>query len=234
MKQATSASSIPSFAKIEPFRGLTAEALERVQQHCNWRHYAAGELILDYRDKTDEVFFITEGDVRVSIYSIDGKAITFSDLKAGDMFGEISAIDHGPRSASIEARSRCCIVSMTGVAFVSLLKTEPELAFEILLRLARKIRELTNRVYEFSSLDVANRTRAELLRLARLGARQGELIKIDPAPTHADIASRISTHREAVTRELNRLSKLGIVERRGTILIVNDIERLEEMVEELS
>ncbi|MBS0267353.1 MAG: Crp/Fnr family transcriptional regulator [Proteobacteria bacterium] len=234
MKQATSTSSIPSFAKIEPFRALTTEAVERVQQQCNWRHYEVGELILDYLDKSDEVFFITEGEVRVSIYSVDGKAITFSDLKAGDMFGEISAIDHGLRSASIEARSRCCIVSMTAVAFISLLKTEPELAFEMLLRLARKIRELTNRVYEFSSLDVANRTRAELLRLARLGTRQGQRAKIEPAPTHAEIASRISTHREAVTRELNRLSRLGLVERRGTLLIVNDIERLEEMVEDLS
>ncbi|SFV36823.1 Crp/Fnr family transcriptional regulator [Hyphomicrobium facile] len=232
MKQATSTSSVPSFAKIEPFRALPAEAIERVQQHCNWRHYETGELILDYLDKTDEVFFITEGEVRVSIYSIDGKAITFSDLKAGDMFGEISAIDHGLRSASIEARSRCCIASMTALAFSSLLKTEPDLTFEMLLRFARKIRELTNRVYEFSSLDVANRTRAELLRLARLGARQGQCVKIEPAPTHAEIASRISTHREAVTRELNRLSKLGIVERRGTLLIVKDIERLEDMVED--
>ena len=97
-----------------------------------------------------------------------------------------------------------------------------------------KIRELTNRVYEFSSLDVANRTRAELLRLALAGHRQGRSAKIAPAPTHAEIASRVSTHREAVTREINRLSKLGILERQGGALIVKDIERLEDMVHEAS
>ncbi len=232
MAPSSSTSSVPSFDKVELFRDLSAAAFARAQQHCKWRKYEVGELILDYLDNTDDVYFLTEGEVRVSIYSADGKAITFSDLQAGDMFGEISAIDRGPRSASIQARSRCCIASMSSAAFVSLLKTEPALGFELLVRLARKIRELTNRVYEFSSLDVANRTRAELLRLARLASDEGPLIKIDPAPTHAEIASRISTHREAVTREINRLSKLGVVERRGSSLIVKNVERLQDMVED--
>lgn len=232
MNPSSSTSSIPSFDKVELFRNLGPETLARIQQCCNWKNYEVGELILDYLDVTDEVYFITEGEVRVSIYSRDGKATTFSDLQAGDMFGEISAIDRGTRSASIESRTRCCIVSMSSKAFVSLLKTEPGVGFELLVRLAHKIRELTNRVYEFSSLDVANRTRAELVRLARLASRQGNLIKIEPAPTHAEIASRISTHREAVTREINRLSRLGILERRGTSLIVKDLERLQDMVEE--
>lgn len=232
MNRSSSTSSIPSFDKIELFRNLAPGVVARAQQQCNWRNYEVGELILDYLDNTHEVYFLTEGEARVSIYSADGKAITFSDLQSGDMFGEISAIDHRPRSASIEARTKCCIASMSSAAFVSLLRTEPEIGFELLRRLARMIRDLTNRVYEFSSLDVANRTRAELLRIARLALRQGGLIKIEPAPTHAEIASRISTHREAVTREFNRLSRLGIIERKGTSLIVKDLERLEDMVEE--
>jgi predicted transcriptional regulator len=51
-----------------------------------------------------------------------------------------------------------------------------------------------------------------------------------PAPTHVEIASRVSTHREAVTRELNRLSRIGIIERRGGTLMVKDVTRLAEMV----
>jgi CRP-like cAMP-binding protein len=119
-------------------------------------------------------------------------------------------------------------------AFLQILKSEPLVAMELLKRLVAKVRTLTQRVYEFSSLDVANRTRAELLRLARLAPRQGKKVSISPIPTHAEMASRISTHREAVTRELNRLSKLGIVQRCGSALLVNDIEWLEELVHEAS
>ena len=223
-----------SLDRIALFRHLPPEALARVQTRCNWRHYEPGELIVDYLDQSDEVFFITEGEVRVSIYSMQGKAVTFSDLGVGEIFGEIAAIDGAPRSASIEARTRCCIASMSGPAFVSMLKSEPAAAMELFRYFATKIRALTNRVYEFSSLDVANRTRAEILRLARLAPRQGCSASIHPMPTHAEIASRISTHREAVTREINRLSKLGILDRHAGALVVKDIERLEEMVHDAS
>lgn len=223
-----------SFEKIALFRYLAPELLARLRALCTWKYYEPGELILDYLSPSNDVFFIVEGEARVRIYSIQGKAVAFSDVTAGEIFGEIAAIDGAPRSASIEARTRCCIASMSGPAFLATLKAEPTAATELLRHFAIKIWELTNRVYEFSSLDVANRTRAELLRLALAGQRQGRSAKIAPAPTHAEIASRVSTHREAVTREINRLSKLGILERQGGALIVKDIERLEDMVHEAS
>ena len=69
----------------------------------------------------------------------------------------------------------------------------------------------------FSTLAVSNRIQAELLRLASLAPRAGKSARIAPAPTHTDIASRVSTHREAVTRELNRLSRAGLIERAGGV-----------------
>jgi CRP/FNR family cyclic AMP-dependent transcriptional regulator len=234
MTRSPAASFSQSFERIALFRGLPSESVARIQMRFKWKHYEPGELILGYLDQTDEVFFITEGEARASIYSVQGKAVTFCDLAAGELFGEIAAIDGAARSASIEARSRCCVASMSGPAFLEMLESEPLVAIELLRQLVRKVRALTTRVYEFSSLDVANRTRAELLRLARLAPRQGRTASITPVPTHAEIASRISTHREAVTREINRLSKLGIVQRQGGALLVKDIERLEDMVEEAS
>ena len=133
--------------------------MARIQAQCNWRHYEPGELILDYLDQSDDVFFITEGEARVSIYSMQGKAVTFSDIPAGEIFGEIAAIDGAPRSASIEARSKCCVASMSRHAFMQMLKAEPLVALELLRHMVVKVRALTTRVYEFSSLDVANRTR---------------------------------------------------------------------------
>jgi len=151
-------------------------------------------------------------------------------LGVGAVFGEYPAIDGGPRSASVEARTSCLIASMTGASFRELLQAEPGVAHALLPRLVKTIRVLTTRVYEFSTLAVNNRIQAELLRLASLAPREGKSARIVPAPTHVEIASRISTHREAVTRELNRLSKIGIIDRRGGTLLVKDFDRLAEMV----
>jgi CRP/FNR family cyclic AMP-dependent transcriptional regulator len=221
-----------SLSDITIFAGLPSDALERIQQRCSWRSYEPGEPILDYLDASDDVFFITAGEVRVTIYSITGKVVSLRDLRTGDVFGEYPAIDGGPRSASVETRTSCTIASMPAAAFQKLLLTEPRVAQAMLPQLVTKIRALTKRVYEFSTLAVNNRIQAELLRLASLAPKDGRSARIVPAPTHAEIASRVSTHREAVTRELNRLSRIDIIERKGDALVVKDVARLADMVHE--
>ncbi len=223
-----------SLEGIAVFAGLSRESLTRIQKRCAWRTYAQGEAIVDYLDTSDEVFFIVAGEARVSIYSVEGKAVTFRDLGLGEMFGEMAAIDGAPRSAGIEARAPCLVASMPAAAFREVLRAEPQVATTLLRQLVGRIRALTTRVYEFSALAVSNRIHAELLRLAGLATREGRAARIEPAPTHAEIASRISTHREAVTRELNRLARTGIIERRGHAIIVKDVDRLADLVHEVT
>jgi CRP/FNR family cyclic AMP-dependent transcriptional regulator len=155
-------------------------------------------------------------------------------LGPGDIFGEYAAIDGEPRSANVEARTSCLIASMSATAFRKLLLSEPAVAEALIKSLVRNVRTLTKRVYEFSTLAVNNRIQAELLRLASLAPRKGKSARLDPAPTHSEIASRISTHREAVSRELNRLSRIGIIERQNGSLVVQDLERLAAMLHEMT
>jgi CRP/FNR family transcriptional regulator, cyclic AMP receptor protein len=219
---------------ISLFSRLPAETLARLPKLCSWRRYEPGEPIVDHLDASDDVFFITQGEVRASLYSLDGKAVTFTDLGAGEMFGELAAIDGRPRSASIEARTSCVVASMSAATFREVLGSNPVVAFAVLQHLVAKIRTLTTRVYEFSALAASNRVQAEILRLAMLAPREGNGARIGDAPTHAEIASRVSSHREAVTREFNRLSRLGVVERRGRVLFVKNIEHLARMVREVT
>ena len=223
---------LPStLAGISILAGLTPKALEELQQRCAWRRYEQGEPIVGYLDSSDDVFFVASGEVGVTIYSVAGQAVSFRTLGAGDIFGEYAAIDGGPRSASVEARTSCLIASMSAKAFRTLLRTEPAVAEAVLKGLVRNVRALTKRVYEFSTLAVNH---AELLRLASLAPREGKGARLNPAPTHAEIASRISTHREAVTRELNRLARIGIIERKSGTLVVRDLDRLAAMLHEMT
>jgi CRP/FNR family cyclic AMP-dependent transcriptional regulator len=220
--------------RVVIFTGLPSNSLDMVHRCCSWRHCEPGEQIVNYLDTSDDVFFVAEGEVCVTIYSMAGKAISFRNLGTGDTFGEYAAIDGEPRSASVEARTGCVIASMSACEFRKLLEIEPVVAQAVLKALVRNIRYLTRRIYEFSTLAVNNRIQAELLRLAKMAGCEGATVRLDPAPTHSDIASRISTHREAVTRELNRLARLGIIERKkGTLTVINT-DRLAAMLHEMT
>jgi CRP/FNR family cyclic AMP-dependent transcriptional regulator len=170
------------------------------------------------------------GAVDTTIYSLAGKAVIFREVGPGEVFGEYPAIDRGPRSASVEARTSCLVASLPGDAFRELIEREPVVAQATLPQLVTKIRALTTRVYEFSTLAVSNRIQAELLGLASLSAKDGKGARIAPAPTHTEIASRVSTHREAVTREFTRLAIIGLIAREKNALLVKDLERLAERV----
>jgi CRP-like cAMP-binding protein len=92
------------------------------------------------------------------------------------------------------------------------------------------IRTLNERVVEFSTLGVKDRIHAELLRLAQAGRIVEGSGRISPPPTHAEIAARISTHREAVTRELKKLEREGIIEKTKGSIVIIDIEKFEKVV----
>ncbi len=165
-----------------------------------------------------------------------GKEVTFRDIGAGQIFGEFAAIDGELRSANVVALSPAVVASLSAEAFWEVLHEHSEVAAATLKLLTRQIRVLSERVFEFSTLAVKNRIHAELLRLAYAHmADDGEATKvvIAPIPTHADIAHRVSTHREAVTRELSAMTRAGLVERREGALVVPDVDRLARLVQEV-
>lgn len=218
---------------IEIFQNLSPDDLEALARRCRWRRYTAHQQIVGQMDETTDVFFIVRGKVRAVVYSLSGKEVTFRDISAGAMFGEFSAIDGRPRSANVVALADTLIASMSANVFWEVLRDYPEVSAITLKRLTSQVRFLSERIFEFSTLAVKNRIHAELLRLARDHMRDENTADISPAPTHANIASRISTHREAVTRELNALAHAGLIERRGRTLIIRDVTRLTRMVQDV-
>ena len=93
------------------------------------------------------------------------------------------------------------------------------------------IRRYSQRVYELSTLSVEERIRMQILRLAWERGNGASSATLDPAPSLADLASIVSTTREAVSREISRLAREGLVERKGRTLIVHDIAKLSATVE---
>jgi CRP/FNR family transcriptional regulator, cyclic AMP receptor protein len=169
----------------------------------------------------------------VTSFSAGGRQVTFRDEDAGDLFGDLAAIDAKPRSADVLALESVLVASLSPEQFRELIAQEPLVRERVLQRLAELVRLLSERVIELSTLGVQNRIHAELLRLARLAAGDGQRVRLDPAPKHADIASQVSTYREQVTREFSALAKQGLLEKDGTAIVLTDVERLARMVEEV-
>jgi CRP/FNR family transcriptional regulator, cyclic AMP receptor protein len=220
-----------TLSNIRFFEGLSARDLDSLAKDCRWRRYTADQQIIGHQDDTNDAYFVVSGGVRVIIYSASGKEVMFRDLGPGKIVGELSAIDGEARSASVIALSPSVLAVMPADRFHRVLRDHPEVARRIMAYLVGLVRRLSDRVVEFSVLAVKNRIHAELLRLAHDQGFDGNTAIIVPAPMHAEIASRVSTHREAVTRELNALARDGLIERRDGNLVIRDVARLARLVE---
>lgn len=197
-------------------------------------YFKAGERIVMQRGDKADVFFIVSGTVRGTFHSKPGKDVQFRDQYAGECFGELAAIDGRPRSAEVEALSEVFVGALKAHNFLDIATRYPSVGTKIFVQLASRIRSLSDRVVELSTLGVNNRIHAELLRLARQHGIEGNQAEIRPAPIHADIASRVSTHREAVTKEIGVLVKNGVIKRTRGVLRVIDVKHLEVMVQNVA
>jgi len=220
--------------RIGIFRDLDPREIERLTARVKWRNYKAHQQIIGHQEASTDVYFMVSGTVRVILFSNAGKEVAFRDIHAGECFGEFAAIDGAPRSANVVALTDVMIGSVSADTFRSILQEYSAVSMAMLTYLTGMVRSLSERIFEFSTLAVKNRIHSELLRLAREGEREGNTARISPAPTHADIASRISTHREAVTRELNDLTKSGLLSRDGRTLIIANMEELERLVHDVT
>ena len=225
--------SVLGLRRVKLLEGLALPALEALARQCRWRRFAADQRIISREAPDNDVYLIVSGRVRITAFSAGGRQVTFGEMKAGEWFGDFAAIDGLSRSADIVALEPTFVASMAPLTFRRLLHEHQEVCERMLRRLVSCVRELTERVYDFSTLGVQNRVHAELLRLAREAGVKDNSARIAPAPKHADIAGRISTYREQVTRELSAMAKQGLVVKSGNALVVPDLARLERIVAEV-
>jgi len=209
-----------SLATIPFFKDVKSHDFAKLDHLCSWRKYEEGQVVIDYDDASDDVFFIVSGDVRILIRTAAGREIILADFKAGQYFGELAAIDGARRSANVTAMTKVELCSLPAPAFRDIMFSEPSCCDQVLRMLARRVRDLDRRLAEHTVLDVKHRLYSELLRLStpRLG-HDGERI-VTPPPFHHVFAARIGCRREQVSREFSALAEEQlIVKLRGGLVL---------------
>ena len=222
---------------ITLLESLTPGDRATLVRQCKWRRFEEGEQILDRLDESQDICFIVEGRARIVNHTVGGREISFDDVEPGGFFGEMSAIDGAPRSATVIALTRTQVAFLSPRRFEELVLRFPRIALAVMTRLTAMVRRSTERIMDLSTLGAANRIHAELLRLAHpsgaAGAANANTALIKPIPVHSDIASRVSTTRETVARVLNDLARDGLVERGDAALVIRDLSKLRHMVEDV-
>ena len=154
--------------------------------------------------------------------------MTYGDIR-GQWFGispRLTARRARPMSSLSKIRSQRRLPAL----FLRLLHEHPSVCDCMLRRLVGCVRDLTERIYDFSTLGVQNRVHAELLRLAA-GSRTTQPVSTPRRSTATSPAgsARIGNR----SRELSTMAKQGLVQRSDSALVVPDVARLEKIVAEV-
>ena len=221
-----------SLSQIPLFQELPERVIERQSRRCHWRSYDANELIIDYDDETRDVRFIISGLVRIILRIATGKEVILAEMKDNEFFGEIAAIDHEGRSANVTALQKSTVCIMPQAVFVEMLENEAIINRQVMRILAGRVRYLNHRLAEHCFLQTKHRLYSELLRLSKTRPGHVGQRSISPPPTQKDLAARIGTRREVVSREIAKLKREGIVDKSTGALILADLPRLNGLISE--
>lgn len=237
-KQPSAAAHLPSdetaarLAGLALFRGLSQPALHHVRAGFRTCELQSGETLFQKGDAGDGVYVLLSGQLVGHVVSEDGRDLVLTTLRPTCLFGELAALDHLPRSLTIRARVAAQLLHMPERRFMDLLETEPRIAINLASELSRRNRALNTRVFGLVMHDVETRLCDLILQLARQTSDVLPGAIIDPAPTHEVIAAEIGANREAVSRAMSRLNRLGVIEARRGRIVLHDIAALSARISE--
>ena len=207
-----------------------AELAQAMADHGVEMPFQKGKLLISSNAHNQDVFWIKRGKVQVTLLSPAGRETILRTVNEGQCFGEMAAIDGARRSANVTALSDGIALCMNGETFLNVLRQSGDLSLWFMRLYTRQIRELTDRIYELSTYGVAARLHCEILRLVmQNGVESGPCI-LRRAPTHAELAARIGTNRESVTREMGLIADAGVLNQKGRTLTIYDVAKLRALV----
>ena len=221
--------SVPLFADLEE------RQIERLAQQALPRRADPGELVFAEGDPCMGLYVIYSGAVKIFKESSQGREQVLTVERAGGVVAELPVFDGGPYPASCVPVEPSVLLFISKQDFRRSCREDPELALKVLASVGKRLRHLVGIIEDLSFLTVRGRLAALLLEMVREETRRspagtgktGEPLRIPLNLTHQEIAARIGTVRELVSRNLSRLQSEGIIRLEGHTVLVQDRERLE-------
>ena len=221
-----------SLRGVNLLKDMPDEAVSDLENICRWESYRDGDLIFDRTDSSNDVYFIAKGKVRVVGHSKSGQEVAFVDLGEGQHFGELSAIDNSPRSATLYTLADTLLAVASGEDFIQYTRRHPSVALRLMEHFVGTIRTLNKRVVGLSTTTEIQRVYNEILQLAEPDPSNPSRWIVRFMPHHRELAVWAGTVPETVAKAIGRLLESEVAKREHKTLHILDRHRLQEMINE--
>jgi CRP/FNR family transcriptional regulator, cyclic AMP receptor protein len=202
-------------------------ALESIGQPVT---FAAGEILMREGHEPDRVYVIASGVVKVTWVTSAGAEIVLGFRRAGELLGELSALDLEPSSATATAVNDVRAHVLSTVAFARYMKSDAAGTFEMLRFLSRRFRDADRKLIEFGSSDALGRVASRLLELAGDYGQSAEHGMTIALPLSQDeLAAWAGCSRKAAVNALRTLRETRTIETKRKEITILDLEALRRL-----
>lgn len=209
------------------FGDLNDDALAHLAERANKRTYSKGQLVFYQGDPANALFVMVEGLVKVFVTSEEGDEMVLVTLQPHDVFGELSLLDGGPRSASAESVEPTTLLELQRGPFLETLKQAPGMTESLLLSMGGVLRRLTEQAADLVFLDLHGRVAKLLVNFAQdRGVQTENGLELDLQLTQTDLAGLVGGSRQSVNQILRSFENRGYVDMIGRKMIVKQPELL--------
>ncbi len=210
------------------FSGLDDEVASALEASMSSATLRRGEILFSEGDDGDQLYVVTEGKIKLGRTSPDGRENLLAILGPGQMFGELSFFDPGPRSATATAVTDVELKSLGHEALSPILNAHPDVAHALLNQLAGRLRRTNEVVGDLVFSDVPGRVAKALLDLAsRFGRRADDGIHVNHDLTQEELAQLVGASRETVNKALADFASRGWLRLEPRSVVILDLERLQ-------
>ncbi len=209
------------------FRSLDDEAANALRAAMQELRVRRGEVLFHEGDAGDRLYVVTDGKVKLGRTSSDGRENLLAILGPGQMFGELSLFDPGPRSATVTAVTDVRLLSLSHEELLSWLSGRPGVVRGLLSQLAGRLRRTNEVVADLVFSDVPGRVAKALLDLAdRFGRSADDGIHVHHDLTQEELAQLVGASRETVNKALADFVNRGWLRLEPRSVVIMDVQRL--------
>jgi CRP/FNR family transcriptional regulator len=209
------------------FAGLDEATAELLASAMTTREVVRGHVVFEEGDTGDRLFIVLDGKVKISRAASDGRENLLAVLGPGEMFGELSLFDPGPRTATASAVTDSALASLDHDDLRPLLLGQPTVAVQLLGALAQRLRRTNEAMADLVFSDVPGRVAKALLDLAeRFGDTETDGVRVRHDLTQEELAQLVGASRETVNKALSEFANRGWLRLEGRTVLLLDQERL--------
>ncbi|HZI98145.1 MAG TPA: Crp/Fnr family transcriptional regulator [Actinomycetales bacterium] len=210
------------------FAALDAETAGSLAESMTQVELGRSEVLFHEGDPGDRVYVITAGKIKLGRTAPDGRENLLAVLGPGEMFGELSLFDPGPRTATATAVSPVRMLALGHEDLQTWLSGRPEVARHLLQALAKRLRRTNEALADLVFTDVPGRVAKALLDLSRRFGKEtdaGMLVAHDL--TQEELAQLVGASRETVNKALADFASRGWIRLEARAVVLLDGDRLE-------